>query len=251
METLFIGQNTIFLPEVDSTNSYAIELLKNVNPVEGTAIYSTHQTHGRGQRGNNWLGEPGLNLAASFILKPHFLTANKLFYIYIISALAVHDLMAELLNSSQFDIKIKWPNDILIGSKKIAGILNENMISQGLVSNCVVGIGLNLNQINFKAMENTTSLAILTNKTTDIKSTLNTLCKYFEYYYLKLRNNHFEELLQNYYSHFYKLGEFQNFLIKDQIISLKVKGISKDGLLNLSNAKNEDSFYDIKEIKWV
>ena len=106
METLFVGQAAIFLPEVESTNSYAIALLKNVNLTEGTAIFSTNQTKGRGQRGNSWISGPGLNLAVSYVLKPTFLSIDKLYYMYIISALAVHDLMAEILDSSQFDIKI-------------------------------------------------------------------------------------------------------------------------------------------------
>ena len=251
METLFIGQNAIFLPEVQSTNSYAIELLKNVNPIEGTMVYTTHQTQGRGQRGNTWVSEPGRNVAVSFILKPSFLNLNKLFYLYIISALAVHDLMAELLGSSQFDIKIKWPNDILVDSKKIAGILNENVISNGIASTSVVGIGLNLNQTYFEGLKHATSINLLTGKEVETKKILDLLCKHFECYYLKLKNNHFDELLQNYYGHFYKLGEAQDFIINDQVRSLHIKGISRSGLLHLCDDKGIDLFFDIKEIKWV
>lgn len=251
METLFIGQNAIFLPEVESTNSYAIELLKNVNPIEGTLIYTTNQTQGRGQRGNSWMSEPGLNLAVSVILKPSFLRLDKLFYLYIISALAVHDLMAELLDSSQFDIKIKWPNDILVNSKKIAGILNENIISNGVAGTTVIGIGLNLNQSNFEDLTQATSYKILSGKEVEIKKVLAALCKHFEYYYFKLKNNHLDELLTSYYSHFYKLGEMQSFKIKDQIQLFHVKGINKSGLLHLIDDNGTDHYFDIKQATWI
>lgn len=250
METLFIGQNAIYLLETESTNSYAIQLLKNVNPPEGTVVYTTNQTHGRGQRGNSWDSEPGLNLALSYILKPTFLNANKLFFLYIISALAVHDLMAEILDPSQFDIKIKWPNDILVNSKKIAGILNENSMSNTLVNSSIIGIGLNINQTNFSESVNATSIKILTHKENKPEQVLKLLNKHFENYYLKLKSGNFEGLLKTYYSHFYKRNELIDFIINNQSKKLIVKGINEQGFLNLQDSDGKDSFYDIKEVKW-
>jgi len=251
METLFIGQNAIYLLETESTNSYAIQLLKNVNPPEGTVVYTTNQTHGRGQRGNSWDTEPGLNLALSYIVKPSFLNANKLFFLYIISALAVHDLMAELLDPSQFDIKIKWPNDILVNSKKIAGILNENSMSNTLVNSSIIGIGVNINQINFSESIKATSVKILTAKENKPENVLKLLNRHFENYYLKLKNESFDSLLKTYYTHFYKLYELTDFIINHQSKKLIVKGINNHGFLHLQDSKGTDHFYDIKEVKWV
>ena len=126
METLFIGRNTIFLSDVSSTNSYALSMLNNVNVAEGTIIHANYQTQGKGQRGLQWSALQGLNLTFSVILKPSFLHLTKLFYLYQISALACFDSLTELINNSHIDIKIKWPNDILIDKRKIAGILIEN-----------------------------------------------------------------------------------------------------------------------------
>lgn len=250
METLFVGQNAIFLPEVESTNSYANELLKNVNPIEGTIVYTTHQTHGRGQRGNSWISEPGLNLAVSIIVKPNFLNIKNIFYLYIISALTVHDLMAELINSSQFDIKIKWPNDILVDSKKIAGILNENMINANGVQHSVVGIGININQLNFETIHSATSLKHITKIDHDIRTVLEKLCSHFEKHYLTLKNGHTEQLKKNYYKHFYKLHEQHLFEIAGRNETLTIKGITENGLLHLQNSDQIDRYFDIKEIKW-
>lgn len=250
METLFVGQNAIFLPEVESTNSYANELLKNVNPIEGTVVYTSHQTQGRGQRGNTWMSEPGLNLAVSIIVKPNFLNIKNIFYLYIISALSVHDLMAELIDTSQFDIKIKWPNDILVNSKKVAGILNENMINAAGVQYAVVGIGLNINQLNFDELTSATSIKLITKKDHDLRSVLERLCSHFEKHYLALKNGHTEQLRNNYYTHFYKLNETHMFEINGIKEEFVVKGITDNGLLHLQNSDRIDRYFDIKEIKW-
>lgn len=251
METLFVGQNAIFLPEVDSTNSYATALLKNVNLAEGTVIYSTNQTKGRGQRGNSWISGPGLNLAVSYVLKPTFLSIDKLHYMYIISALAVHDLMAEMLSSSQFDIKIKWPNDILVNSKKIAGILNENFLNKAIANTTIVGIGINIDQEDFKGIDNVTSLKLLNSKENDLNLILKALSKHLENYYLKLKGQHYDVLLKNYYSHFYKIGELQTFIIKDQKKEFTITGINEKGLLKLTDQVGKEYYFDIKEIKWA
>jgi BirA family biotin operon repressor/biotin-[acetyl-CoA-carboxylase] ligase len=251
MDTLFVGQNAIFLPQVESTNSYATALLKNVNLAEGSVIYTTDQTNGRGQRGNSWISGPGLNLAVSYVLRPSFLPIDKLFYMYIISALAVHDVMAEILGESQFDIKIKWPNDLLVNSKKIAGILNENILSNATANTTIVGIGLNINQEDFGNVQNATSMKLLSGKMYETDSILKFLHKHLEKYYLKLKNKQFETILNTYYASFYKLNEEQKFSVNDSIQSFTVKGISEKGLLDLKDTKGDHHYFDIKQIKWV
>ena len=81
METLFIGKNIIFLPEIDSTNSYATNLLKNVKLPEGTVLHTANQTHGKGQRGRSWIAQSTSNLTASVILKPLFLNLKNQFFL--------------------------------------------------------------------------------------------------------------------------------------------------------------------------
>ena len=251
METLFVGQNAIFLPEVESTNSYATALLKNVNLAEGTAVYSTNQTKGRGQRGNIWISGPGLNLAVSYVLKPTFLSMDKLFNLYIASALAVHDLMAEILGNGQFDIKIKWPNDILVNSKKIAGILNENIINSNIMNTSIIGIGINVNQVDFMKVENATSLRLLSGKEFDPDYVLKSLHKHVENYYLKLKSGQSKMLLSKYYEHFYKIGEKLVFILNEKKQEFVVNGINSNGLLSLADEFGKEHCFDIKEIKWA
>jgi BirA family biotin operon repressor/biotin-[acetyl-CoA-carboxylase] ligase len=89
MGTLFIGKNTLFLLEVESTNTYAMNMLRNVNAIEGTVVYTDNQTKGKGQRGASWNSETASNITASVILKPQFLSVENSFYLSKISALAV------------------------------------------------------------------------------------------------------------------------------------------------------------------
>jgi len=250
METLFIGRNLIFLPEVQSTNSYAMNLLKNVNPPEGTLVYANYQTQGKGQRGSAWNAEPASNLTASLILKPFFLNLRNQFYLYLISALACYDTMAEILDSSQFDIKIKWPNDILINKKKIAGILIENNILNNQVNGCVVGIGINVNQSSFDASFNATSISILLANNFPVFRVLETLCSNFEKHYLALKNEKFNSIQGNYLQHLFGLNTWRQFEINGAIKSLMILGVSDRGLLLLREENDSIMEVDVKQIRW-
>jgi BirA family transcriptional regulator, biotin operon repressor / biotin---[acetyl-CoA-carboxylase] ligase len=251
METLFVGKNLIFLHEVQSTNSYATNLLKNVNSPEGTVVFTTRQTHGKGQRGSTWTAEPTSNLAVSIILKPLFLNIKNQFYLYQIAALACYDTMAELLDISQFDIKIKWPNDILVNKKKIAGILIENNILNNQLSSTVIGIGININQTYFNQDLIATSTLLLTNKTIEITDVLRRLCWNLEKYYLALKNEKLDIIKENYLKHLFGLNAWLNFEINDGIQKLSVTGLSESGLLLLREKSGRLLEVDVKEAKWL
>lgn len=251
METLFIGTKMIFLPEVNSTNSYAIDLLKNVNLPEGTIIHTANQTSGRGQRGNVWNTLPDSNLTASIILKPEFLDLKKQFFLYQVAALACYDVMAEILDSSQYDIKIKWPNDILVNKKKIAGILIENIVMNHRLCWSVTGIGINVKQCEFDEKINATSLQLLDNKKHDTGNILKKLCGHFENYYLRLKNGHGDEFTKNYLSHFFGINEWRQFEIKGMKETMRVNGTDEQGYLLLENKEGAKQSFDIQEIKWI
>ncbi len=129
MRTVTLGFPLIHLPSVDSTNKYAAAILHKENATEGTVILADVQTQGKGQGDNTWLSDKGLNLLCSIILKPDFLPAYKQFYLSMCIATGINDCLTDLGIRSQ----VKWPNDILINGKKVAGILIENTIlSQNL-----------------------------------------------------------------------------------------------------------------------
>jgi len=110
--TLFTGKCFIDLPAVNSTNVYALNLLKQSNIVEGTVVSTFNQTQGKGNANNKWLAEPGNNLSFSIIYKPTFLLAKQQFYLNMAICLGIIEaLRKETLNCND-SLKIKWPNDI-------------------------------------------------------------------------------------------------------------------------------------------
>lgn len=254
METLFIGKNLLFLTEVESTNSYAMEMLRNVNIIEGTVIHTDNQTKGRGQRGAVWNSEMASNITASVVLRPQFLNAQKSFYLSKISALAAHDVLTEILTQSQYDIKIKWPNDILVAKKKIAGILIENTYQNNGIANSIIGIGLNVNQTGFGEMSSTaTSLKILMNKSFDRLAVLENLCGKLEKWYFKLKENKLAEIDASYFERLYGLNQQHVFWdqTKKEFLA-EIKDVRLDGKLGLLISESQElKYFDVKELSWV
>jgi len=251
METLFVGKKVIFLPETVSSNSYAIELLKNVNLPEGTVVHTDHQLKGRGQRDKGWIADAARNLTFSVVLRPDFLPLQKQFFLYQISALACYDAMAEFLNPGQFDIKIKWPNDILVNGRKIAGILIENNILNNRINWSVTGIGINVNQLQFEESFKATSMQLLTGTDYSVKLILERVCVHLEKYYLDLRNKRFDFIRENYLSNFYGLNQQLPFELNDERRQLLVKGIGESGLLRLETESRQQLEFDVKGVRWI
>ena len=251
METLFIGKNIIFLPEIHSTNSYAIDLLKNVNLSEGTVIHTANQTQGKGQRGSVWNTESKRNLTASVILKPTFLDVQNQFFLYQIVALACYDSVAEILDSSQFDIKIKWPNDILVNKKKVAGILIENSIQNNQINWSVAGVGINVNQEVFDSNLSATSLKLLDKNNHPVEFVLKTLCKHLEKHYLTLRHSKSTAISHTYLKRLYGMNQFLEFDVQGEKKTLRVKGLSETGLLLLEEKSGKINETDVKDVKWI
>lgn len=253
METLFIGKNSLFLHEVESTNTYAMNLLRNVNSIEGTVVYTDNQTAGRGQRGSVWSSKIGQNITTSIILKPQFLSPSNTFYLSKISALAVYDVLTDILPNSQYDIKIKWPNDIIVDRKKIAGILIENNFSTNAVLHSVIGVGFNVNQEEFGDFERVaTSLKMLENKEFNRNEVMNMLFWKLEKWYLKLKEHKMEVIDQYYLNYLFGLNEILSFEnIDKNRFEAKLIGVSKSGKLKLELNNDDFKEFDIKEVKFL
>ncbi len=252
MKTLFVGQNSIHVESVDSTNSYASELLRQIELSEGSLIYSFEQLNGRGQRGNAWESEPLKNVALSLVLYPKFLSVEQQFMLTKITSLAVADLMAEMLETCDKPkkVNIKWPNDIYVNEKKIAGILIENGLRETVIQTSVVGIGINVNQLKFN-VENATSLALLSEKEFELMEVLNRLCEFFEARYLQLKSNKLESIDNSYFERLYKLNEWANYRSEETMFEGKIVGVSKIGKLRVELRSGEVKEFDLKEIGFV
>lgn len=184
MENLIFGSSVVHLQTVDSTNNYAANLILQPNVAEGTVIMADFQSDGRGQRGNHWQSEPGSNLTVSYILYPVFLYVNEQFVLSKAVALGIADLLTQY---GCEDVQIKWPNDVMVCGRKIAGILIENSVQGSAMKHAVVGIGLNVNQSSFPDGLSATSLALQSGEQQDLKRVLQDLSSCLQARYLQIR----------------------------------------------------------------
>jgi len=148
LRTSFFGRYLYLFPEIEATNKYARELVKEGAP-EGTVIITDYQTNGRGRLGHNWESSHAVNILMSLILRPR-IDPEAVQCITLVTANIIIDALERFLKKealTQIEFHVKWPNDILINGKKIAGILCESGIRERLVEHIIVGIGINVNQV--------------------------------------------------------------------------------------------------------
>lgn len=181
-----IGHRVVQLDTVDSTNGYAAEGLAKGMWAHGTVIMAREQTAGRGQRGRAWTTAPGLDLAASLVLLPPRFPAMEQFALAKAAALAVHDVVAEALAdaaTAPAQVRIKWPNDVLVDRRKIAGILIANEIKGPWLASAIVGVGLNVNSNGLPPELAATSLTQETGQQHDVDGLLARLCQRMEHWW--------------------------------------------------------------------
>jgi len=164
MQKAFIGQKIIFLECIDSTNNYTAKVFKSGAIDSGTVILTDIQTNGRGQREKEWHSDAFANLLASIAADLNQWKIRDIISLNHIVALALH----QFLSKYTPNVKIKWPNDIMINGKKVAGILIETQMTSSQRKS-VIGFGVNINQTSFDAIR-ATSLCLETSKNYQPKS---------------------------------------------------------------------------------
>jgi BirA family biotin operon repressor/biotin-[acetyl-CoA-carboxylase] ligase len=140
LKTRVIGRKIYAYRSVKSTNDIAAGMAQSGEP-EGTIVTAEEQTRGRGRLGRSWHSPPGCGIYVSIILRPRF-KPEMAPGLAVMTALALADTISAV---SKGDIKIKWPNDILIGGRKVAGILTELSAEKKRVEYVVIGVGVNVN----------------------------------------------------------------------------------------------------------
>lgn len=183
LTTRFIGQNIIYHPTLTSTMETARKEARR-GTANGTVVIAGEQTAGRGRLKRTWFS-PGGNIALSIILYPD--TAGLPFLIMIASLAAA----SSIEGVTGLKTQIKWPNDILIRGKKVAGILIENEVKGGKASYAVIGIGINigLHPDNIREISNiATSLEEELGETVSREDVIRSLLTEFELLYLQLPN---------------------------------------------------------------
>ena len=146
LETEFIGRNFIYCDEIESTNS---ELLaaKQQYKKTGTVLLAEKQLAGKGRKNRTWQSARGLNLTFSVLLMKDVIAGININHLNLAASLAV---ASAIENLYQLKTELKWPNDVLIDKKKVAGILTETSIKGTKIERVVIGFGINLNQLVFQ-----------------------------------------------------------------------------------------------------
>ncbi len=249
LDTLFIGRNFLDLPSVNSTNEYALNLLSKSKPPEGTVISTQNQYAGRGQIGSSWESEPDKNVAVSIILYPSFVSVSRQFLLNQCVSLAVFDLVEKYFPGKT---AIKWPNDIYINEKKVAGILIQNAVAGTAIRHAIVGIGININQAFFTtSAPNATSFCTELGEESDVGKIVTELCHCLESRYLKLKAGNLVPLQNDYLQALYLYKTENLFQRPDgRIFSGIISGVAESGQLLVEIAGKTESF-GLKEIKFL
>lgn len=230
MESFILGKHIIHLETVNSTNNYALEALKSGKAFHGSLISAEFQESGKGQRSNSWESSPGKNLLLSYVIQPKNLVAEKSFELNFISALAVIDLLSELAPDAK--AHIKWPNDIMLNHKKVAGILIENALQSNKLKHSIIGIGINVNQQTF-ASDFATSISNETDSEHTLAKGALILNAKLSKWYTKMSEGKIGEILTAYNSKLWKRGKVIQAKLNNDQQQIKILDVDRFGLIHI------------------
>ena len=243
----------VHLLEVDSTNRYvrdeAAALWKNRGINDFAVVSAGLQTAGRGQRGNTWSSNAGENLLFSILVRPgETLEVSKQFLLSQAVALSIHDAM----KCYGVDTRLKWPNDIYAGNRKLAGILLELDYSGAFVEQAIIGIGLNVNQENFPPMDRVpVSMKMLRKRDFILDDALATILDLFEHYYTEMRFGNRDAIAAEYKRVLLGMNERHTFIDRDGHFDAVIQDIESDGHLILQRNDGSTGRYAFKEVEMV
>ena len=243
-----IGSTIVHLDRIDSTNNYAAKELLTKSLNEGTVFVAACQRSGRGQGQSTWESAKDLNLTFSIVLYPKKVEVVRQFSISKAISLGVADFLSHQIEG----VSIKWPNDIYVNDKKIAGILIETAISAGRFTRAIVGIGLNINQkIFISDAPNPVSLKNLTGKNYDLSEMLNSLCGKLDRRYLQLIRGETAVLDYDYEQLLYRRQIWAKYRADSIDFEGKITGVDYDGSLMIETREGNIRRFQFKEVIFI
>jgi len=225
-----LGTKFHYFAEIGSTNTHARELAEK-GAAEGEVVLAESQTHGRGRLGRRWESPPFANLYFSVILRP------KLAPVYapqitLTAAVALAEAIDSLIPLSPV---IKWPNDILVNGKKLAGILAEAVCARERVEYVILGIGVNVNcpvdAMSQELRQRATSLFDVTRIHMDREFVLRRLIQDLDRCYGDLEQFGFEAIAPQWEARFGLRGKRVRIELRDQVLIGRARGLARDGML--------------------
>ncbi len=227
----------VHIDETDSTNQWMKHHLSDTD----FCVVADYQTAGRGCGSNTWESERGQNLLFSVLLHPLSVPASKQFHI----SMAVSVAISEALEQYIGDVSIKWPNDIYWRNGKICGILIEQTLKGTAIRECIVGVGLNVNQRAFhSSAPNPVSLWQISGQPTDRMLLLNDILQ-------RLQRLMAEDVRQRYLQRLYRRRGFHPYTDARGAFMAEITGIEDDGHLLLRDDSGHERRYAFKEVQFV
>lgn len=251
----------LYLPEIESTNTYLLQLLQREDCPDLFTVYTYHQTAGRGQAGNGWESEPNKNLTFTTLFDMHDRAANEQFALSMLVPLAI---VRVLQQKCGIEATVKWPNDVYVGDEKICGILIEGVIRGNCITHAIAGVGLNVNQEVFVSnAPNPTSIRLLTGRTYDLDSMMQAVVD--EISAMRPMLTDADALRSLYKEHLYRkegmwwwkevpVGVAPMMITRtldDSCFRARIADIDMDGRLVLEDAEGSIHTYHFKQIKYV
>ncbi|MCX6181486.1 MAG: biotin--[acetyl-CoA-carboxylase] ligase [Bacteroidetes bacterium] len=237
------------IDEVLSTNAEAKRLCKEVNG-QNLAVWTRRQIQGRGQVGTSWFTGDEKDIAISFVFYPGALPVQKQFLLNMVVCNAVYNYVKSNVNK---DVSVKWPNDILIGRKKVCGILIENVLRGNTIDHSVIGIGLNVNTKEFPDhLPHATSIAIenfafIGSQRSETLDLIDHVSKHVAAFYEPIFN---EELIcSEYLKHLFGINKELTFIKEGQEFKGAITGVDDAGKLKML-VEGKEVFFGFKEIQF-
>jgi BirA family biotin operon repressor/biotin-[acetyl-CoA-carboxylase] ligase len=244
----FLGKVKILLDEVDSTQTFAAQLLRDSPVTHGTLVMARSQFMGQGRLGKSWHSNTAENFTGSLILKHYWNTVPPPFALSQVVALSVHNLVEDITGSSA---RIKWPNDILVSNKKVSGILISNQWKGQLWESSIVGIGINVNQISFDiSLPQAASLINTTGKPLDMNDVINRLMSFLNAYYLQLITGNLDKIIKEYHKSLYGISHPVKIIIQESghILQAQIKEVLPSGEIKLKMENGDLRLFDLDQI---
>ncbi|MFM7019761.1 MAG: biotin--[acetyl-CoA-carboxylase] ligase [Aquirufa sp.] len=252
--TRFVGKKTKYLECCESTNLLGFQEALNAEIPEGFAWIAGQQTAGKGQRGNVWHAQANQNLLVSYLLKPDHELLFAQFYLSKAVAIGIvqglQNWATENLGET-LPFTIKWPNDIYLDGQKLGGILIESNFQSGKWAFSILGLGLNINQMEFDGLRATSLRKWMQNpQSIDISTVFNYVSSGIEKSYQDFCNQAFAELDENYHRELFRLNQWHTFEDKNGPFEGKMLRVNEQGLIEIEKNDGLES-YDIKELSFI
>ena len=248
MKSQYFGSHIIQIDRVSSTNNYAAKLLNQTKIPFGAVIMAQFQDDGRGQRGAVWQSKSGENLLFSAILDGSLMKECPPFYLSKCVAVSIKDTLSYFL---EHKIHLKWPNDVLVERRKIAGVLIESQWKGNNLFSSIIGVGLNVNQTHFEYGFDATSMKLLSANDYDLKEVLQVLCTKLNFNFNRLLSKEYSDLQQDYLSSLYKYNEKTLFKIGDKLEEVVLKDVNENGMVSLEMLGGKIKEYDFSQARQI